>query len=192
MPFIAPIAVLIALWPPAAPAADGMRCEGGLIDRGDGPAEVRAACGEPDYSDRWEQRGGPPYHAIPDVETWVYNPGPGRLVSILRFRNGRLLGVDSDGYGFAVPGPRDCSPNSIVTGMSKYRLLEACGEPVQRDSVILYRPLGRHRPGLFAPLRREKWLYDFGKRRLRREVVIENGYVTDVVVGERGYGGSSE
>lgn len=187
MPFIPYLAIWIASWSAAVPAANGMRCENGLVDRGDGIEQVREACGEPGYRDRWERQTGPPYHAIPDVEIWVYNPGSGGLLSILHFRNGRLIGVDSDGYGFAVPGPRACSPNRVVPGMSKYRLLETCGEPAQRDSVILYRPLKRGTPGFFAPMRREKWRYNFGSRHLMREVVIENGRVTDIRVGERGY-----
>lgn len=179
--------MLVALWPAVGGAANGMRCENGLIDRGDGPEQVRAACGEPDYIDRWERREGPPHHALPDVENWVYNPGPGRLLSILRFRNGRLVAIESDGYGFTVPGPRDCSPNRIAPGMSKYRLLEVCGEPSERDSVILYRPLQHEARGFFVPTRREKWLYNFGGNRLMREVVIENGRVTEILVGDRGY-----
>ncbi|MES1945597.1 hypothetical protein PC39_15819 [Salinisphaera sp. PC39] len=180
--------MLLLLWPPSpADAADGMRCQGRLVDRGDSAAEVRAVCGEPDFTDRWEADEVPPNAVVPDVRIWVYNPGPGRLLSILRFRNGRLQSVGNDGYGFAVPGPRDCEPNRIVPGMSKYRLLETCGEPMQRDAIVLNRPL-RHRPGgYFVTVRREKWLYNFGSSRLQREVTLENGVVTDVTTGERGF-----
>lgn len=182
--------LLLGMVPAAAQASDGMRCSGRLVDRGDAAAQVRAVCGEPDYVDRWEQQA-PPYHAIPDVETWIYNPGPGRLLSILRFRNGRLVAVDTDGHGFATPGPRQCQPNRIVHGMSKYRLLETCGEPEQRDVVILHRPLHPHHKhglhGSFVTVRREKWLYNFGSSRLLREVTLENGFVTHVDTGERGY-----
>lgn len=181
------LAVLIACWPLAGAAANDLRCEGGLVDRGDSPAQVRALCGEPDFSDRWERRETPPRHAIPDVETWAYNPGSGGLLSILRFREGRLVEVRSDGYGFVTPGPRDCRPNRIVSGMSKYRLLETCGEPERRESVILYRPFRLGLKDLFTPVRRETWRYNFGRSRLLREVILENGFVTDVVVGDRGY-----
>lgn len=183
-------ALLIAALPFAAPASDGLRCQGGLVDRGDAAIEVRQSCGDPDHVDRWEQRQGPPYHAIPDIETWTYNRGPGRLLSILRFRNGRLVAVSSDGRGFDAPGPRDCGPNDIVPGMSKYRLLETCGEPDQRDSVILHRPLGHPKHGpqhSYIQVRREKWLYNFGGNRLMREVTLENGRVTHVTTGDRGF-----
>lgn len=198
------IAVLavIACWPFAAGASDGLRCEEGLVDRGDGPERVRAACGEPDFVDRWDLSRIPPRRRIPRIETWVYNRGPQRLITILRFREGRLVEVKKDGYGFTAPGPRDCEPNRIAPGMSKYRLLEFCGEPDRKESVILHRaprreprrhdpfrhePLRRGPGGTFVPVRRETWLYNFGSSRLVREVILENGVVADVVVGERGY-----
>lgn len=105
MPFIPYLSVLLVFWSASVPAASGMRCENGLVDRGDGIGEVR----------------------------------------------------------------------------------ETCGEPSRRDSVILYRPLQHEARGFFVPTRREKWLYNFGGNRLMREVVIENGRVTEILVGERGY-----
>lgn len=183
-------ALLVAsllLLPGLATAAGGLRCDGRLIDRGDSAAEVRARCGEPDYRDRWRQPEGPPTYRVADVEVWVYNPGPGRLLSILRFRGGRLQRVDTDGYGFAAPGPGQCTPNDIVTGMSKYRLLAACGEPVQRDRVFVQRPLHDPLGQRYVPVRRETWLYNFGPSRLVREVTLENGFVTRVTTGDHGY-----
>lgn len=181
------LAVLVACWPLAGGAADDLRCPGGMVGNGDTAAQVRAACGEPDFVDPWERRDTPPRYAIPARETWVYNPGPGRLIRMLHFREGRLFAVEPDGYGFAVPGPRDCGPNEIAPGMSKYRLLEFCGEPAQRESVILYRPLPPVSFARFTPVRRETWVYNFGRSRFLREVTLENGVVTDVAVGDRGY-----
>src|SRR3546814_21108788 len=55
-----------------------------------------------------------------------------RSLRVMRFRQGRLQRIDTDGYGFADDGPGDCSQRGITGGMSKYRLIAQCGEPVTK------------------------------------------------------------
>ena len=111
---------------------------------------------------------------------------------MLEFRDGRLRRVKTAGYGFAAPGDRDCRAAELVAGLSKYRLLEMCGEPAQIDSFIVLRPSGpvgaaRYRPNIVVPTLRETWLYNFGSRRLLRELTLENGIVVSVDTGGRGF-----
>ena len=58
--------------------------------------EVRLACGRPVDQSRWtEDRAirvrGQIFRRAIQVEQWVYDPGPGRLLRILRFENGELV-----------------------------------------------------------------------------------------------------
>lgn len=181
------IAILLLLLPLAA-SASGMRCEGGLVDRGDLAIEVQEACGEPDLVDAWQGGyGHRPHHAVPDVEQWYYNFGPRRLMHILQIRNGRVARIERQGYGFRPSEDGQCSPTEIEPSMSKLRLLARCGEPAQSDSVVVLRNLKHSRYGRVVPVRRETWIYNFGDSRLLRRVRLENGRVVDVDTEGRGF-----
>lgn len=177
----------------AAGAGGSLRCNGGLVSHGDFTVEVIEACGEPDFVDRWRQTVPNPHNSVPNIEQWYYNFGPSRLVQVLKFREGTLQRIDSAGYGFATPGPRRCGPTDIVAGISKYRLLQMCGEPEQSESLVVLS--GRHRQGgseffrrdILVPVLREHWLYNFGTSRLLRDVTLENGVVVDIDTKGRGY-----
>jgi hypothetical protein len=186
------LVLLLAAAP--APAADLMRCGSRLVGAEAPAEEVRRVCGEPDYVDRWSSAGGelagPP---LAGTEEWYYNFGPSQLLRILRFQNGRVTDVQSEGYGFGIGGSHSCSPYDVDEGMSKYRLLENCGEPESRRAEYLLRPLGgardsRLRRGL-AHVYTEEWVYNFGASHLKRAVTLENGRVTDVRSEGRGDGG---
>src|SRR3546814_13356896 len=56
----------------------------------------------------------------------------------------RLQRIDTDGYGFADDGPGDCSQRGITGGMSKYRLIAQCGEPVTKVADVVQAPVDRY------------------------------------------------
>lgn len=176
-------------------AADTLRCGSRLVSLEDLSAQVLAVCGEPTYRDQW-------YYELPynrgyaaDVEVWTYNFGPSRLLQVLKFRDDRLIDIQSDGYGFYSSAEPHCAPSAVIEGLSKYRLLATCGEPVSKRAENILEPLtapnggfGRYGPyGALTPVYRERWVYNFGSSSLLREVTLENGRVTEVRSGARGF-----
>lgn len=175
-------------------AADNLRCGGTLIQTGDRAAEVRNACGAPDFVDPWIAGRDLAYGRAPAMEEWTYNRGPSRLLQILVFRDGALRRIRVDGYGFHESrGPSSCRPSDIVNGMSKYRLLQACGQPVQKAGGFMYstrRPGGHYdfrQHHRVVPVYRERWLFNFGGSRLLREVTLENATVVEIDTLDRGF-----
>ena len=171
-------------------AADGMRCEGGLVDRGALKLEVLAACGEPAHRERWFQGQQAPFSP---VEVWTYNFGPNQFLRRLQFRDGRLRQIETDGYGFPASSTSRCEPREIQPGLSGYRLRRLCGSPDSVDVIEVLAPLrqsqwsGAHRPVPVQPVHRELWVYNFGARHFLREVTLENGRVVMVDNGRRGF-----
>lgn len=195
---LALLAVMACLAP--AQAAGAMRCGSRLIDEGKLAIEVLAACGEPDYRDPWVTRHPRMNSFVADVEEWYYNFGPNQLLRVVRLRNGRVRAIEADGYGFHDASPRRCSPTQIVPGESKFRLLVRCGEPAQRrasEVLVPYdqREYRRGRDGVYrrprsdyiVPVYREEWIYNFGSHYLLRIVTLEDGRVSDVQNGDRGF-----
>lgn len=183
---------LLAVTPSAQ--ADNLRCGGALIQTGDPAAVVRSDCGPPDFIDQWV--GGPAqgYGAVPSVEEWTYNRGPSRLLQILVFENGKLKRFRDDGYGFIESrSDTSCRPADIARGMSKYRLLESCGEPVQKTGRFFYSTRGRIGTQSYTlqrgvmPIFRERWIFNFGGNRFLREVTLENAMVVEIDTLDRGY-----
>ncbi|MBO9471236.1 DUF2845 domain-containing protein [Endozoicomonas sp. G2_2] len=174
--------------------ADSLRCGGALIQTGDPAAVVRNKCGAPDFVDPWIGGSGLAYGQTLSMEEWTYNRGPSRLLQILVFRDGKLQRIRDDGYGFTVRrGANECRPTDIARGMSKYRLLQACGEPIQKSGGFVFsrrNDVGtydyRLRRGV-NPVYREKWVFNFGGNRLLREVTLENAIVVDSDTLERGF-----
>jgi len=182
------------LWTAPAQAADTVRCGSRLVSVDMTAAEVLGVCGEPSHRDVWPQPGvGAGY--LGAIEEWTYNRGSSQLLRVLRFRNGRLQRIDVDGYGFAEGAPGDCAQSGITRGMSKYRLLAQCGEPATRSADVVQVPVDRYER-VYDPRRayaawetvlREEWVYNFGSSRFLRIVQIDNGRVSDVRFGGRGY-----
>lgn len=191
------LSMLLLLAPlTAAPAwaLDTMRCGSRLASIDMSAAEVLAACGEPAYRDVWPQPYGAAVGALGQVEEWTYNFGSSQLLRILRFRRGRLQQIDTEGYGFAQAAPGDCS-GGITPGTAKYRLIAECGEPLTRSADFLQVPVDRHQrvydpryaPPAWAFVYREEWVYNFGPSRLMRVIQLDNGRVTEVETGSRGF-----
>lgn len=187
----------------AAPvlAGSSMRCGSRLVEEEDYAAEVIAACGEPALRDT-QAISGPHGGLVADTEIWTYDFGPQKLLRLVKLQHGQVSRIETDGYGFppGSSGARRCEPSRISDGLSKYRLLRHCGEPLTRRSEAAYRPLFarpeiyRHDRGAYAsgnqyvtPVHREEWVYNFGSRTPMRRVILEDGRVTDVETIDRGF-----
>lgn len=171
-------------------ADDSVRCRDRLVSVGDLKLQVLRACGEPDYREDWFRGHHGPFSA---VETWTYDLGPNQFIRVFEFSAGRLQSISFDGYGFAAGSNARCQPSALTTGMSAYRLQRSCGPP---DSIDVLEVLAPPRPLLRPPAarpysvvatHRERWVYNFGSRQLLRIITLENGRVTDIELGERGF-----
>lgn len=195
-----PLAMLLALWLTVAPAraGDTMRCGSRLVAVEARAAELLATCGEPAYRDVWSAQALAE-GVVAEQEEWTYNFGSQQLLRMVRLRNARVVDIASDGYGFAEPPPerRRCPPDQLIEGMSKYRLLMACGTPMTRtlaqQGLQPYRPRYRNGypqriDGPYVEVFREEWVYDFGPNLFMRVLTLENGRVMAIRNGERGRG----
>lgn len=87
------------------------RCATGRIASiGDRSWEVRGACGAPDQADRRVvvrtlRERTPDYALVAAVtvsvtiDEWVYDDGPARLIRIFTFEDGRLVRIQTRGFG---------------------------------------------------------------------------------------------
>ena len=106
-------ALLVLGFLACSPAFAAMRCGTKLISEGDSRAEVAARCGDP--TDIVDQRTvfrrpviwgyGRPMYVGEDfvevqVESWLYNLGPNKLMRRLRFEGGYLVEIETLGYGY--------------------------------------------------------------------------------------------
>jgi hypothetical protein len=89
--------------------AFGLRCAGKIIDSGNTKAEVREFCGEPTCTRKpgtvFVRKGGI-YWPMAADEEWIYNFGTGKLVRFIRFYQGKVVFIDSGGFGWT--GEREC------------------------------------------------------------------------------------
>lgn len=189
------IVVLAWLGASQAWAGDSMRCGSRLIAVEARAAEILSACGEPDFRDVFTYPGVAAPGEIAGVEQWVYNFGPNQLLRILKIRDGQLIDIETDGYGFASAGSGRCDPSQIVEGLSKFRLLRACGEPFTRRTLgyvsslgerSVRGPDGRRRMLFATEVYREEWIYNLGSRNFLKIVTLEDGFVANVENGDRG------
>lgn len=192
------VALLMLACALPARASDSIRCGSRIISVEARAADILAACGEPDFRDVRSYPGPSLPGEIAESEQWTYNFGRNQLLQVMSLRNGRLVNIQTDGYGFPKNASRGCAPESIIDGQSKYRLLASCGEPLTRRNlgfVQALRPRHQHRYGGFSTSRgsypvevyREEWVYNFGSRYFLRVVTLDDGVVSDVQNGERGF-----
>jgi len=92
----------------SAPPAWALRCGTQLVQIGDYKLEVLRKCGEPMLTDsrveyravRLRNPGLDLERYVPvTIDEWAYNFGPNRFMQLLRFENGRLVGIESLSYG---------------------------------------------------------------------------------------------
>jgi hypothetical protein len=95
-----------------AQADAAFRCGNKLVTEGDTRGEVTAKCGDPtevDHSSIWVTpttwidgrlvQSGNGMVEVP-VELWLYNLGPNKLMRRIRFQNGRVVEIETLGYGY--------------------------------------------------------------------------------------------
>ena len=96
---------------PALAMGQSLRCDDKIISEGTPLAKVVALCGNPVQTDRKsvyyhpnESRGYRGNSLTADievqVEVWIYNFGPDRLMQRIRFEDGRVVRIESIGYGY--------------------------------------------------------------------------------------------
>jgi hypothetical protein len=105
------VVVLTASLGAGSGLAWALNCEGRLVSEGQAPWEVLAICGEPtQVDDTVEVILQPVYDpfgrvvdhlpvAVPK-SIWTYNFGPSRLIYRLTFRAGKLVHIETGGYGY--------------------------------------------------------------------------------------------
>jgi hypothetical protein len=105
------IPFFLCAWVVVAEPADAMRCARALVSEGDHKVDVYRKCGQPVSIEARvyykSLRVSHPHHhvhqeiSIPiEVEEWVYNFGPHRLMRWLRFENDRLIQIQTLQYGY--------------------------------------------------------------------------------------------
>jgi Protein of unknown function (DUF2845) len=90
--------------------ARALQCEGRLVSLGSSPWEVHTICGAPAQTEdsvevvlkpAYDTHGHVAGHfpiAVPK-HVWTYNFGPSRLIYMLTFLEGKLVKIETGGYG---------------------------------------------------------------------------------------------
>ncbi len=103
--------LLVALGAAAPVRADYLRCNGNVVAVGDIKLQVLKRCGEPALKetrekerafksfDRGSGRSREFYTSV-QVDEWTYNFGPGQLLSVVTFEDGRVVNIETNGFGF--------------------------------------------------------------------------------------------
>lgn len=189
--------VLLMLLSTKVHSDNSISCNNRIVGRGDHVSEVYAACGEPAWKDRHEDlitvaprnddTRSLAHHIAITREDWVYNDGPNRLLRILTFEEGRLVRIESGGYGFHpdyVSGR--CRPEDLRKGMSKFELELRCGDPAYKEQRTQIVSNFNDNVRREQNVRVEEWTYDFGSMKFMRIVVMENAVVVRVENADRG------
>ena len=104
------LAMILTLLAVGTGGAQTLRCGGELVSIGDVKFEVLSKCGEPasketferqreveifDPKDKVQRR----FRATVTVDLWTYNFGPGGFLYLVTFENGRVVDIESAGFG---------------------------------------------------------------------------------------------
>lgn len=104
---LAAMASTLALQTPAAAQTKTFTCGRDFAQIGDSRAVVEMKCGKPAATDSFCKKiepgvypnGVPPHGAVVQINAcevlheWIYKPGTGQFVTILRFREGELVEI---------------------------------------------------------------------------------------------------
>lgn len=177
--------VMVLLLLPMAEAM-AMRCGNRVVTTGDRDFQVRERCGEPFYVGSYselEVRGqyGPLEQRVERVfEEWYYNFGPRSLVRRLLFADGRLVRLDTAGYGSRSVGD-DCGDAALRPGLTPGEVFLRCGAPEGRsqryEDTVVRDGAGN---ALVRPVRREEWRYRLRGSRFMRLAVFVDGRLQQV------------
>ena len=175
------LALLFAVLPSRAWA---LRCGTRIVKQGDLAPQVRDECGDPFFVDTYVGSPGvgvetpvEPGAAV-TTEAWYYNFGPQRLMVRLEFSGGVLAREQTLGYGFVGNGG-PCELTGISIGMSVADLIARCGlAPSRSRNPLAYSAY----QGGQAPAWDETWTYPADGSRAAREILLQEGCVTDIKV----------
>ncbi len=104
--------VLVLVGACIAGPAQALRCGSDIVGEGDSTFALTRRCGPPTAVERVETRivTEGPYdyrlnrytteYVIPAHELWYYNFGPSRFIARIMVRNGEIIRIDSEGYGY--------------------------------------------------------------------------------------------
>jgi hypothetical protein len=90
---------------------DSRPCKGRSFFIGDTKVDVVAKCGEPAVKESRQEtrvtevfdkgnKSSREFRQTGTVDQWTYNFGPSRLLYFLRFENGKLVEIETGGYGY--------------------------------------------------------------------------------------------
>jgi hypothetical protein len=95
------VCILLLVLLPGTMDGLALRCGTELVREGDIRSEVLAKCGEPtDRTLYYEEREIGRITRIVPIEVWIYNFGAQTFVHFLTFENGKLVGIQTGGYGY--------------------------------------------------------------------------------------------
>lgn len=161
--------------------ADALRCGTRVVATGDYDFQVRERCGEPYWIASFGEllvagAGGPIERRHEQIfDDWYYNFGPNRLLHRLRFRDGRLMRIDTLGYG-SHGISRRCRDVDLARGATPGEVVLRCGAPESRTArygdILIRDAFGNER---IRPVRHEEWIYRFPGSRFARLAIFIDG-----------------
>lgn len=152
-------------------------CDAPAVSIGQTKGEVKAICGPPTAIEKRKggATGGRRSHEkrAGTVEEWHYNLGPQQLVRILEFENGKLVRIDTGGYGWAAEEAADfgCERAIVPAGASRAEVKARCGWPTSVQK----------KDGPY-----ETWHYNLGPSRFVRIFHFQQGRLVEVKTGDYG------
>lgn len=130
------------------------RCGKELVTIGDTKVVVKAKCGEPDSVDieevevytkpqerqRMEKSSSDRHKGVlltkstKVIEIWTYNMGVNQFIQILKFADGKLASVETNGYGI---GPQRIFPGEMTPETNMIELLDTLRELVSNGQLVI-------------------------------------------------------
>ncbi|MBI5747251.1 MAG: DUF2845 domain-containing protein [Nitrospirae bacterium] len=171
-------------------------CNNQIVSIGDTKVEVRAKCGEPASKEVFNEEiitkiePNTRHRVLATVEEWTYHLGPHQFIRILTFRSGRLVKIETGGYGFIPDNNQDfgCERSIASTGDTKMEVRMKCGEPTSIDIVgeeLLDERTTDDRRLVSVTI--EEWTYNLGPNRFIRIFRFRNGRLAEIGTGGYGY-----
>ena len=190
-----PALVLVAAALLIAGNAMGLPCNGQPVNVGDPKEEVATKCGEAmlkeERSVKMEEvdKKGNRSVMATTIDEWAFDFGPGELMQLYRFENGKLAEIKSIGYGRLHDDPADTCRNGelLAVGDSYLDAFVKCGEPIAKEkqaSKVIEESSGDRKFRTTIPV--AEWTYRYGPDAPGYTLTIENGVVTGIRTREFG------
>jgi len=170
-------------------------CGNKLVSEGDSAAEILLKCGEPTRKEVHHEKiiygkhSDSEHRVTVNVEQWIYNFGPLKWLYSLTLRNGKLVSIDTLGYGYreSDAGSTCDKGRALHVGDTIAEVVQKCGEPLYKDirEDEVRQAIGtdtEHRVTVVI----EEWTYNFGSLAWIYLLRFENGKLVDIET--RGYG----